>query len=56
VELTNKLNSFIPLAPLIVASLFAGTRSTYTQAEKESGVKEAMRQKVAYLQQVPMFR
>ena len=40
------------LAPLILALLFAGTRSTYAQAEKESGVKEAMRQMVAYSQQV----
>jgi hypothetical protein len=40
------------LAPLTVALLFTGTKSTYAQAEKESGVKEAMRQKVAYSQQV----
>jgi cytochrome c556 len=40
------------LAPLVLALLFAGTRSTYAQAEKESAVKEAMRQKVAYSQQV----
>ena len=51
-ELSNKLNSLFLLAPLILASLFGGTKSTYTQAEKESGVKEAMRQKVAYSQQV----
>lgn len=51
-ELSNKLNSLFLLAPLILASLFAGTKSTYTQAEKESGVKEAMRRKVAYSQQV----
>ena len=40
------------LAPLTVALLLTGTKSTYAQAEKESGVKEAMRQKVAYSQQV----
>ena len=51
-ELSNKLNSLFLLAPLILALLFAGTKSTYAQAEKESGVKEAMRQKVAYSQQV----
>jgi hypothetical protein len=50
VELSNKLSSLFLLAPLIVATLFAGTRSTYTQ--KEAAVKEAMRQKVAYSQQV----
>jgi hypothetical protein len=52
VELSDKLNSHFLLAALILASLFAGTTSTYAQAEKESGVKEAMRQKVAYSQQV----
>jgi hypothetical protein len=41
------MNSRFLLATLILALLFAGTRSTYAQAEKESGVKEAMRQKVA---------
>ena len=46
------MNSRFLLAPLILASLFAGTTSSYAQAEKESGVKEAMRQKVAYSQQV----
>jgi len=46
------MNSRFFLAPLILALFFAGTRSTYAQAEKESGVKEAMRQKVAYSQQV----
>ena len=46
------MNSRFLLAPLILALLFAGTKSTYAQAEKESGVKEAMRQKVAYSQQV----
>jgi hypothetical protein len=51
-ELSNKLNSHFLLAPLILASFFAGTKSTYAQAEEESGVKEAMRQKVAYSQQV----
>ena len=40
------------LAPLTVALLLTGTKATYAQAEKESGVKEAMRQKVAYSQQV----
>jgi hypothetical protein len=45
------MNSHL-LAPLILALLFAGTNFTYAQAEKESGVKQAMRQKVAYSQQV----
>jgi len=40
------------VAPLVLALLLAGTSSTYGQAEKESGVKEAMRKKVAYSQQV----
>jgi cytochrome c556 len=40
------------LTPLILTLLFAGTKFTYAQAEKESGVKEAMRKKVAYSQQV----
>ncbi|HZR06153.1 MAG TPA: hypothetical protein VFA61_10050 [Candidatus Udaeobacter sp.] len=40
------------MAPLVLALLLAGTSSTYGQAEKESGVKEAMRKKVAYSQQV----
>jgi len=52
VQLGKQLNSSFLLAPLILASLFAATQSTYTQAEKESGVKETMRQKVAYSQQV----
>lgn len=39
------------LTPLILALFFAGTRFTYAQTEKESGVKEAMRKKVAYSQQ-----
>jgi hypothetical protein len=52
VQLGKQLNSPFFLAPLILASLFASTESTYTQAEKESGVKETMRQKVAYSQQV----
>jgi len=52
VELGNKLNSLFLLAPLTLASLFAGTKPTDTQAEKKSAVKEAMRQKVAYSQQV----
>ncbi len=46
------MNSRLLLAPLILAILFAGTKSSYAQAEKESGVREAMRQKVAYSQQV----
>jgi cytochrome c556 len=45
-------NSRFLLTPLILALFFAGTSSTYAQAEKESGVKEAMRKKVAYSQQV----
>ena len=44
------MNSRFLLAPLVLALLFAGTRSPYAQAEKESGVKEAMRKKVAYSQ------
>jgi cytochrome c556 len=40
------------LAPLILALFCAGTRSTCAQADKESDVKEAMRQKVTYSQQV----
>ena len=51
-QLGRQLNPPFLLAPLILASLFASTKSTYTQAEKESGVKETMRQKVAYSQQV----
>ena len=51
-ERSNKPNSLFLVVPLILASLFAGTDSNYTQTEKESGVKEAMRQKVAYSQQV----
>ena len=46
------MNSHFLLAPLVLAFLFVGTRSTYSQAEKVSGVKEAMRQKVGYSQQV----
>src|SRR5512133_258687 len=46
------MTSRLFLAPLTVALLFTGTKFTYAQAEKESGVKEAMRQKVAYSQQV----
>ena len=45
------MNSRFLLTPLVLALLFAGTSSTYAQAEKESGVKEAMRKKVAYSQQ-----
>ncbi len=51
-EPSDKLNSHFLLAALLLASLFAGTLSTYAQAQKELGVKEAMRQKVAYSQQV----
>ena len=40
------------MAPLILALLFAGTKSTDAQIEKETNVKEAMRQKVIYSQQV----
>lgn len=46
------MNSRFLMTSLVLALLFAGTSSTYAQAEKESGVKEAMRQKVAYSQQV----
>jgi len=46
------MNSRFLLASSILALLFAGPKSTYAQAEKEPGVKEAMRQKVAYSQQV----
>ena len=46
------MHSRFLLAPLLVALLFADTKSTYAQAEKESGVKEAMRRKLAYSQQV----
>lgn len=46
------MNTRFLLAPLILALLFAGTKLTCVQAEKESGVKKAMRQKVAYSQQV----
>lgn len=46
------MNSRFLLGPLVLALLFAGTSSIYAQAEKESGVKEAMRKKVAYSQQV----
>jgi hypothetical protein len=46
------MSSRFLLTPLVLALLFAGTRFTYAQAEKESGVKEAMRKKVAYSQQV----
>jgi len=52
VQLGKQLNSPFLLAPLILASLLASTKSTYTQAEKDSGVKETMRQKLAYSQQV----
>lgn len=45
-------NSRFLLTPLILALFFAGASSTHAQAEKESGVKEAMRKKVAYSQQV----
>jgi hypothetical protein len=46
------MNSHFLLVPLILALLLADTKFTYAQAEKESGVKTAMRQKVAYSQQV----
>ena len=46
------MNSRFRLTPLILALLFAGSSSIYAQAEKEPGVKEAMRKKVAYSQQV----
>ena len=48
------MNSRFFLAPLILALFCASTRSTCAQADKESDVKEAMRQKVAYSQQVPV--
>lgn len=51
-ELGNRLNFHFLLAAFILPSLFAVTTSTYAQAEKESAIKEAMRQKVAYSQQV----
>ena len=51
-ELSIKLKSFFLLVPLILVSLLAGIKSTYTEPDKEAGVKEAMRQKVAYSQQV----
>ena len=46
------MNSRFLLAPFVLALLFADASSAYAQAEKESGVKEAMRKKVAYSQQV----
>jgi cytochrome c556 len=52
VELRNKLNFYLLLAPLTLCFALAGTKSTCAQAEKESGVKEAMQQKVACSQQV----
>jgi predicted metalloprotease len=52
IEYMLMMTSSSLLAPVILALLFTGTKSTYAQAEKESGVKEAMRQKVAYSQQV----
>jgi hypothetical protein len=52
VELSDKRNFHFLLAPLILASLFACTTSTYAQAEKESNAKEAMRLKVACSMQV----
>ena len=51
-QLGKQLNSSFLLAPVILALFCAGTRSTCAQADKESDVKEAMRQKVAYSQQV----
>ena len=46
------MNSHFLLVSLILALLLAGTKFTYAQPEKESGVKTAMRQKVTYSQQV----
>ena len=46
------MNSRFLLAPFVLALLFADASSAYAQAEKELGVKEAMRKKVAYSQQV----
>ena len=46
------MNSRLFLVALFLAFLFGDTKSTRGQAEKESGVKEAMRKKVAYSQQV----
>jgi cytochrome c556 len=46
------MNCRFLLMPLVLALLFVGTKFTYAQTEKESGVKEAMRKKVAYSQQV----
>ena len=46
-EVSNKLNFQFFLSALILASVFSGNTSTYAQAEKESGVKEAMQLKVA---------
>ena len=51
-ELSHKPNFHILVAALTLPSFFAGNTSTYAQAEKESGVKEAMRQKVACSQYV----
>jgi hypothetical protein len=51
-KLSNILNFSFLLAGLILASLFAGATSTSAQAEKESGVKEVMQQKVASSLQV----
>lgn len=45
------MNSRFLRASSILALLFAAPESIYTQAGKESGVKEAMQQKVAYSQQ-----
>jgi hypothetical protein len=46
------MDSRFLLAPLSLALFFASAKPTHAQAEKESGVKKAMRQKVAYSQQV----
>ena len=48
----SMVNSRCLLTPLILALFFAGSSSISAQAGKESGVKEAMRKKVAYSQQV----
>ena len=46
------MNSDFLLALFPVVLILAGTKSTYAQAVKESAVKEAIRQKVVYSQQV----
>lgn len=51
-ELSDKLTFHLLVVAVILVSLFAATTSTHSQAEGRSGVKEAMRRKVAYSQQV----